>query len=184
LLAYQPTARALYLNVRAEVYLATLLGGPNGVIDLRGHGAERVRRLVAFGARELAPLHRLSPGELAALSWLAETWAQQKSLSAAGARVLAVDFDAFLEDVPGVMARIVSHLGLAHDAAYLAGIGRSAVLSRYAKGPEHAFSPQMRAQVLAQSRAQNGEEIRKGLAWLERTVASNPACAEMARARL
>ena len=179
LLARQTAARAVYLNVGAEPYLATLLGGPNSVADLRGHAGERIRRLVRFGAREMPALHQLSPGKLAAMSWLAETWSQQNAREAGGERVLAIDFDALLGDVAGVMARIVRHLGVAHDAAYLAGIGQSPVLSRYAKGPEHAYSPQLRAQVLAQSRAQNGEEIRAGLTWLDGIAAANPSVARI-----
>ena len=39
--------RAVYLHLRAEPALATLLAGSNSAIDLRGHGAERLKRLRA-----------------------------------------------------------------------------------------------------------------------------------------
>jgi hypothetical protein len=177
-LARQPQTRAIYLNVRAESYIANLLAGQNSAIDLRALGQERIRRLIAFGASAVEPLHQLSPGEFAAMGWLAETWSQHNALEAGGTRSMAIDFDAFLIDIAEVMARIVNHLGVAHDATYLAGIERSPVLTRYAKGPEHAFSPQMRAQVLAQSRARNGEEIRKGLEWLERMARADARAAQ------
>ncbi len=185
LLAQQSTARAIYLNLKAEPYIATLLGGANAALDLRGHGPERFRRLVNYGVAELQPLHQHSRGELAAASWLVETWSQQKALDAAGPRMIAVDFDVLLGDIAGELGRIVRHLGLPHTATYLANVNQSPVLTRYAKAPEHAYSPALRMQILAQARSQEAEEIRKGLAWLDRMAAANASVAAVrARAEL
>jgi hypothetical protein len=182
LLAAQTSARAIYLNLRAEPYIVTLLSGANAMLDLRGLGPERFRRLAAYGAADLPALHQHSRGELAAASWLAETWSQQKALDAAGSRMIAVDFDMLLGDIGGEIGRIVRHLGLPHTGTYLSNIGQSPALLRYAKAPEHAYSPALRAQVLAEARTQQGEEIRKGLAWLDRMKASNaPIAAVCAR---
>ena len=175
LLERQPAARAIYLNLRAEAYLATLLGGANAGLDLRGHWAERVRRLQSFGVQTLPAFHALSRGEVAAMSWLAESWSQSNALNSAGARVVAVDFEALLSNLRGELGRILSHLGLAHSTQFLDGVAQSPALTRYAKAPEHAYSPQLRAQILRQSRVQNGEEIRKGLAWLEKIASANAA---------
>src|SRR5512135_2111343 len=50
ILARTRSSRAIYMNLRAEPYLAALLAGANSTIDLRGHGPERMRRLQArFG---------------------------------------------------------------------------------------------------------------------------------------
>jgi hypothetical protein len=165
------------LNLRAEPYLATLLAGPNAPIDLRGHGPERFRRLMQYGVSALPPLHQHSPGELAAASWLAETWSQHKALDGSPERVLAVDFDALLSDLPVHIERIVKHLGLPHEPAFLAGVAKSPSLTRYAKAPEHAYSPELRARILSQARAQHAVEIRRGLAWLERFAAVDPGVA-------
>ena len=73
LLERSAASRAIYLNLRAEPALATLLAGANSLIDLRGHGAERHRRLAGRVGAAIAPLYTLSPGELAAMSWLAES---------------------------------------------------------------------------------------------------------------
>lgn len=182
LLAQQPTARAIYLNVKAEPYLATLLAGANAALDLRGLGPERFRRLVSYGVAGLQPFHQHSRGELAAASWLAETWSQQKALDAAGPRIMAVDFDVLLTDIAGELGRIVRHMSLPHTATYLANVIQSPVLTRYAKAPEHAYSPAMRAQILSEARTREAEEIRKGLTWLDRMAASNASVAAV-RAR-
>jgi hypothetical protein len=61
------------------------------------------------------------------------------------------------------------------DAGLAERLAGSAALTRYSKAPEHAYSPQIRAQVLADSRARNREEIARGLAWLEATARAHPA---------
>ena len=75
-------SRAIYLSLRAEPAIATLLAGRNSPVDLRGHGSVRMRRLRARIRATLSPLHALSPGELAAMSWLAESLCRRDMLQA------------------------------------------------------------------------------------------------------
>ena len=167
LLSASPASRAIYMNVRAEPYLATLLAGQNSPADLRGHGPERWRRLQARIATRLEPLHALSPGEMAALAWLSETWTQRDVLRDFPDRVLAVEFETFLAGVADGMARILGHFGL--DGARSAhALAASAVLTRYSKATEYAYTPSVRADILRASRERHRDEIGKGLAWLER----------------
>jgi hypothetical protein len=175
LLAARPQSRALCLNLAAEPYLATLLAGKNSADDLRGHGPGRIRRLQARSMAEVEPLHRMSPGELAALGWLVETASQQEAIARFPARIVSLDFDAFLAAVPDCMERLLAHFGLPRDPGYLAALGQSAVLQRYSKAPELRFSPDDRRLQLRDSRRHNVEEIRRGMAWLERQARSQPA---------
>lgn len=176
-------ARAIYLNLRAEPFLATLLAGPNSPSDLRGHGAERMRRLMRILAIEPAtPLHALSLGELAAMSWLTETATQHQTLQRFGGRVIHFDFDAVLGDVAGSMARVTAHFGLPPDERFLSGIARSPALTRYAKAPEHAYTPELRTQILNDARRTHGAEIRKGFAWLEGIAGTNALAAAVMQA--
>jgi hypothetical protein len=179
LLAASPGSRAVYLSLRAEPYLATLLGGANSAIDLRGHGPGRMRRLLARRALPVAPLHALSPGELAALGWLAESLARADVLAAGGGRALALDFDAFLADVPGELARVLAHFGLPRDEAFLSGILQNPVMRQYSKAPELPFPPGERAAQLAHSRRDNTAEIRRGLDWLERLARTDESVAAL-----
>ncbi len=172
-LAAGPGSRAIAMNLHAEPYLATLLAGENSPLDLRGHAPERMRRLQERLAAPVTPLHRLTVGELAALSWVTESLTQRELLERHPGRVLAVDFDDFLAAVAPAMARILAHLGLPADPTYLAGVERSPVLMGYSKAPEHAYTPALRAEVLADSRQRNATEIRRGLAWLETLARSD-----------
>jgi hypothetical protein len=174
LLHAAPGARAIYLNLRAEPYLATLLAGANSGIDLRGHGPERIRRLQARTTVPLGPLHALSPGELCALAWLAETRSQHDAVRANPDRVLAIDFDDFLADVTRAMTAIVGHLGITTDPRWLADVARNPALTRYSKAPEHAYGPEVRADVLREARRQHAAEIRRGLAWLDSIARTDP----------
>jgi len=177
LLAHDEESRAVYMNLRAEPYLATLLAGQNSAADLRGHGPGRMRRLQARIAVPLSPLHALSPGELAAMSWLTESWAQDDALAHHPGRVIALDFGAFLADVEAGMGRVLAHFALAHDAQQLSALARSAVLTQYSKAPEFAYTPAARRQILDASRRTHREEIRKGMTWLDRVAQSDPAAA-------
>lgn len=168
LLKAQPAARAIYMNLRAEPYLVALMAGANSLTDLRGHAPGRIRRLRARGVAIPEPLHRMSPGELAALGWLAETRAQRDAVTQFPDRVLAVDFDALLADIPDSIQRIAEHFGLETGPAFQAGIPESPALRRYSKAPERPFAPDERDRLLAQSRRDNRDEIMRGMQWLER----------------
>ena len=179
ILAASEDSRAIYMNVGAEPYLATLLAGQNSPIDLRGHGAERMRRLQSRVGTALAPLHTLSIGELAAMSWLAESWTRRDAVKQFAGRVMALDFEAFLANVADGMARVLGHFALPADARYLSQVGRSPVLTRYSKAPEYGYTPDVRAEVLRDSRRHNRGEIRNGMDWLERRASADPGVAEI-----
>jgi hypothetical protein len=160
--------RAIYLNLQAEPYLATLLAGDSSALDLRGHGPERIRRFARMYDGPIAPLATLTLGELAAMTWLVERLTQLRLKHSFGDRVLCIDFQDFLADVPAGLRAVMRHFDLPADAANIGRVARSAVFTRYSKAPEHAFSANQRAELLAASRIANSAAIHQGLAWLER----------------
>jgi hypothetical protein len=165
LLTDSPASRAVYLNLRAEPYLATLLAGANAMVDLKGFELERRARLRGMFADVPQPA---SVGELAAMSWLVESLAQQTALEQFGDHVLPLDFDLLLSNLEPTIARVLQHLGIEAPPGFSAAITRSPVLTRYSKAPkEYAYSPTMRTQLLAQARREHAGEIRAGLRFLE-----------------
>jgi hypothetical protein len=180
ILARAERSRAIYLNLRPEPYLTAVLAGQNSIFDLRGHGPERMRRLQARLAAPLpCPLYEMSPGQLAALSWLAESWCQREAGRQFGNRVFALDFDVFLSAIDENLDRILRHFELPGDDLLAAKIARSPVLMRYSKAPEYAFTREDRAEMLRESRSLNREEIRQGMHWLERLAGSDGTAAEI-----
>jgi hypothetical protein len=163
-----PQAKAVYLNLRAEPYLATLLAGANVLVDLKGFEAERRARLAALLGDAPAAT---SVGALAATAWLTESLTRKLALDLFGTRVLPLDFDAVLADVPATIAAVLQHFGIAGDAD---AIARSPVLTRYSKAPQQfEYSPHFRAQLLAQARYEHAGEIGRGLAFLETLAAKD-----------
>jgi hypothetical protein len=139
-----------------------------------------MRRLAArLGPASLPPLHALGHGELAAVSWLAESMTQREVLDHAGARVLAVDFDAVLADLPHAMASIAAHLALSVPTGWGAQLVSNPVLTRYSKSPEHEYGAGLRTQVLDQARREHAGEIRRGLDWLQSLARAEPRVARV-----
>lgn len=174
-----PGARAVHLGLKPEPYLATLLAGENSPVDLRGHAQARMRRLLRFAPGVETPLHTLSLGEIAAMTWAVESLTQEAAQTAHGARVLAVDFDAFLTAPGEALRTICAHFDLAAPQSFFDGAAQNPALTRYSKAPEHAYTPALRSQILAASRTRHGEEIRRGMRWLDNLAARTPKLAAL-----
>jgi hypothetical protein len=71
---------------------------------------------------------------------------------------------------------------LTADEKCLSQLARSTALTRYAKAPEHAYTPEIRAQILAEARRVHAGEIRKGLAWLDGMARTNAMAATVMQA--
>ena len=99
-----------------------------------------------------------------------EQWEQRH-----GARVLRMDFAAFLADREGSVARIAEHFGITTDAAARAQALSPALLGRYAKATEHPYDAQARAADLAEAARRFAPELRAALAFTERLRARYPA---------
>lgn len=166
LMTERPQARAVYLSVAAEPYIATLLAGPYAANDLNGFGPERLSRLKnMLGDPAIAQPKTL--GELAAMSWLAERLTQANLLAAMSTRVLAIDFEQFLDSMDETLSSVLSHCGLEASPERISSLMQSSVLTRYSKAPEQNYSRDTRTQLLAQSRENYAGEIRSALGWLE-----------------
>ncbi|THD81825.1 MAG: hypothetical protein E7812_03155 [Phenylobacterium sp.] len=178
LLAQAPDDRALAMTTAPETYLATIFSGAN-LADVRLSAPLRLTGLNArLGAAPWA-LEDLSPGEIAALSWAADMLAFAELEAAAPGRVLRVDFEAFLADPPAGLAQALTHLHGQAEPEAVARIAGSAYLQRYSKAPEYGYSPELRAQVLAETRRLAAEEIARGLGWLETAARTWPAIAQL-----
>jgi hypothetical protein len=144
---------------------------------LRGMGGERITRLARIAGAPPKPLHALSLGELAAMTWMVERLAQTAAIAAAPDRVLALDVAALLADPSGTVGQVAAHFAIEADARAIDAIADSPALTRYSKAPEHAYSPALRAEILADARVRWRDEIAKGMAWLDEYARSHAAAA-------
>jgi hypothetical protein len=161
----QPQARAsLAMYVKPEVYIASILGGDTSRQELQALVQPRLRRLHRRLEGPGWLLHALGPGERAAVSWASE----MTTLAAVEpGRLTWIDFEAFLADPVAGLATAFAATGFEVGAAAVEAIATGPLLTRYSKGPEHGYTPELRAQVLDQARQEHGAEIARGMAWLE-----------------
>lgn len=177
LLAGADAPPALLLMVAPGTYLATILAQEGNRAEASALAPARLRRL---HARLGAPAFRLAAmgeGERIAAAWATEAMALAAAAASAGPRAMLLDFDAFLADPVPVLARSAAHLGSDCPPAQAEALVTGPLMARYSKGPEHGYSPDLRARMLAQARAQHGGEIAAGLAWLEAAARDYPAIA-------
>jgi hypothetical protein len=178
LLSAAPQTKAVYLNLRPEAYLATLLAGANVMVDLEGFEAERTMRLSALldGRNPTA----VSIGERLARTWLVESLTRARALESGGSRILPLDFDAMLANLPATMLAVLAHFEIPAPPDFAQSIARSKTLTRYSKAPQQfEYSPQFRAQLLAQARRDQAAEIGKGMTFLERLAKEEPRVASL-----
>ncbi|HEY1631971.1 MAG TPA: hypothetical protein VGF56_11695 [Rhizomicrobium sp.] len=158
--AYGP--KAIFMFVPAEIYLATILGGPNSRQEARMLGVARYNRL---RARKPIP-QPASEGELIAMSWACEMTALQAVTQSE--RILWLDFDRFLADPANALGQCFRHIGVDATDAEIATILAGPDMRTYSKAQEYDYDAKLRQDVLAQARAEHGAEIARGMAWLER----------------
>lgn len=178
LLATNATRRATIIYTGLRPYLANVLAGPNSRLDLLAAAPQRLKRLAAHTGRPVGRLHEMSPGVLAAMSWIAETASLAATLDAERpGRVLPVDFDRFLADVRPALRRVADHVAAGIEDSAIARTAASPTLTRYSKAPEHAYDVELRKAVLDDAERRFGEEIRAGLSWCAQLAARQPVVA-------
>lgn len=165
-------ARAIFLYQPPSAHLPLILSGPGSQLDLRAFSTPRHRRLRALGV-DVAPLSALSIGEVAAMTWLAET----ASVVAASTPLPALEFGAFLVDPAKGLREAAQGLGLATTPEACRAAAASAAARRYSKDQSYPFGPDDRSRTIAQARRDHEAEISGGLRWLERLGARRPLVA-------
>jgi hypothetical protein len=170
-----PAAKAVYLNLRAESYICTLLAGPETMAEMQVFAAERffrLSRLLGAPAAERA----LTPGEVAAGAWLVERLTQELAQAAGGNRLMALDFEDMLKDIDTALTDVLAHFALPSEN--IAAVATSPMLTRYSKLPDsHPYSADLRARKLDEARRKQGDEIRLGLNFLTALAARHSTVA-------
>ena len=181
ILARSPTAKAILMYVSPRVYLATILGGPNSRVELKITAPTRLARLHRRLGRSAWRLGDLGEGEMAAMGWACEVMALAAVAAAFPDRVLWLDFEAFLARPAEALTAVLRRLHGDAREDEVAAMLRSPDLGRYSKAPEHAYDADLRRRVLAQARAEHGEDIERGVAWLNAAGSAHRAIGDAAR---
>lgn len=162
------SGRALLVFIPAETFLTAVLDGSRS--DIAAHAASRWQRLEADGLSGPAPT---APGEEAAAAWLCEMRALDALARSEPGRCLWIDFERFLDEPAGELARMYSFLGLGLNLDVQA-IVAGPLMRRYAKQPDVAYDAALRESLLARARETLADEITAGLAWLDHVASHIP----------
>ncbi len=176
-----PGSNALLLYAAPSSYIENILAGEASRRELAMLTPSRADRL---SRRAGASSHARTIGEQAALGWACETSSLAALAQAIGEeRVLWCDFDRFLGAPAPELERIAAFFGHSLVPADAEALVEGPLMRRYSKDMAYEYSPELRREVLEESRAQNAGEIAAGLNWLDRAAAASPAIAEcLARA--
>lgn len=168
---------ALFVIAQPQAYLATLLGGQNTHIEVRGYAPMRLRRLHRRLGRPLWRLPELSPGETVAMGWACEMTALMAAEAAAPGQGRWLDFDSFLTWPEPPLLAAFAHLDHEVSEEKVRAILTGPDMHRYAKAMDHPYDAGARRNALKESETLFAEEIGKGLAWLDKAAAEVPEIA-------
>lgn len=170
--AYAP--RALMMYVTPEVYIATILAGPNAREEMRVLASSKVARLNKRFGDARWDVAGLSEGEAVAASWAAEMAALTAAADAHEDQVRWLNFEHFLDTPHKQLGTAFAHFGINASLDQMTAILEGPDMRRYAKATEHEYSRELRNAVLDEARARDGGEIKRGLAWLKAQGAEVP----------
>lgn len=174
--------RAIFMTVSPERYIETILAGENSRQELAMLSGQRLVRLHRRLGAEPWKLWELPEAQRAALGWACETATlAEAARDAASGQLLWLDFDAFLADPARRLCEAAEFLGHELSARDAQAIVAGPIMRRYSKAPEHGYSPELRAELLAQVRRERGREISEALEWLEAAASDHPLVAEAMR---
>ena len=170
-----PAERALFLAVDPRSYIATILAGPNSLIELRALADSRATRM-AGRVHGIAPQGR--PAHLAAAAWACEMTALEAAADAMpDRRLMWVNFDQLLDDMAAGLEEIAAFFGFEVPPGRLRQIVQGPLMGQYSKAPEFEYSPSLRARLIDQELSAQGGEIDDALAMLERSAQESPLLA-------
>lgn len=180
-LAAHPGARAIWLDVDLETFLAGMLRNQARRQETRAFGQSRLMDLHRILSDREIRLFELDIARLTAVSWLANQGHRLRAqLTDTDGRILTLHFHELLEAPENALSRVLDHLGLPSEEPTVARLMASPWRRTYAKHPDSAFSAAQRYDQLAASRRDNASEISEALAFADRLCDRYQALAPLA----
>jgi len=144
--------RSLFLYVSLESYLETILAG-----DVSRQEADSM---------DIGGLNSLSHVQKIALGWLSSMMTLTQTADQKDSRLIHwQDFNAFLIEPERELANIAAHFDI--DLPNIDELIAGPIMNRYSKDPSHAYSPDLRKQLLYQARVNFTTDIQSSLKWVK-----------------
>jgi len=175
----QPDARAIAISVPLETFLATILKGRGGWLDMLGNATDRLRRLHRILGYQRWRLAAMRPGELVAMSWLCEVVSLALVQRRHAKRMRWLDFNVYLAQPAAELRALSRHIGLDWTDAHSEALRRSGLSDCYSKTEGVAYDASQREADLAAVRARCADDIASGMAWIEAALRDHPSLAQI-----
>jgi hypothetical protein len=170
-----PGERALFLYAQPRTYIASILAGPNSLVELERAAPVRAQRM---DGRVTGFSGGRGQAQLAAAAWACEMTALEAAAAAMPDRHIHwADFDAMLGGVDGALRDVASFFGFEASAERLREVAQGPLMTRYSKALEYEYSPSLRRELIEQELRIRGAEIEEALRTLETAATQSPLLA-------
>lgn len=174
----QPAARAVGVYCDLENFLAGILKGRGGFLDILEMAPVRLRRLHRLLGQESWRLAAMSPAEQAAMTWTCELLSLWDAQRWNPQRFSWLNFDTWAGHEIQTMENLAQTLGIDWDLQCGAALAKSGILTSYSKNAGLAFGVEDRLAEIAAVKAREADAIREGVEWFEQSCVRHPVIAQ------
>jgi hypothetical protein len=157
---------SLFLYVGLESYLETILAGEGSRKEAEILAEFRHKQIAANLGVRIEGLDELTPVQKIALGWLSGMITLMKTYDKKDDDVIRWQgFNRFLKDPAHELTEISHHFDI--ELADVDALISGPIMNRYSKDPNHAYSPDLRNQLLQQARTNYSNNIKATLNWVD-----------------
>ena len=175
IMALQPASRAVAIYCALDNFLAGILKGRGGLLDILEMAPLRLRRLHRLIGAQTWSLAAMSPAEQAAMSWTCELLSLWEAQRFHPARFSWLNFDRWAGREHSMMQDLAAKLSISWSDKDAMVLEQEKILGNYSKYGGRPFTAQDRLTEIADVKAREASNIRKGLEWFEDCCNKHPA---------
>lgn len=165
--------RAILLYVPLEVYMASMVGKPREGGDLWGQASTRMQDWMKVEESPPFGLSEMKAPHFAALSWMTSMNYMLDAKSRFGDRLRLMNFEDLMAEPEAKLAESAKFFDI-ESATDTIVDGFPEIASSYSKQPDRPFTPEMRKELLDQTRRQFSNDIATGMEWARKLIERVP----------
>jgi len=168
-------AKALFLFVPFQRYLATILAGEASIQETHAMSGARLQRLTKRLGEAPANLWELSLIQRIALNWVCEMSTLVEAYKTSKtSNILWMNFDAFLQNPSDKLVAIAEHFGHDLSSNRADELVTGPIMLSYSKAPEHDYSPNLREELLDEASKKHADDIQSTMLWVDKLATKYP----------
>lgn len=173
----QPASRAVGVYCDLDNFLAGILKGRGGFVDIIEMAPVRLRRLHRLLGEESWRLAAMSPAEQAAMTWTCELLSLWDAQRWNPDRFTWLNFDSWANQEAETMHCLASALAVDWDEGHFGALQKSGILHRYSKNAQREYGPAHRLAEIAEVKVREAHALKQGLDWFDQCCQRHPVVA-------